>query len=203
MDDHILGMSKPSHRDKFLSEGLNVMHRHGFAGASVRDIVKAAGVPQGSFTNHFASKEAFGLEVIGLYLARAREMMGATLLNEELAPLARLEAYLDSAIGRCDADGMKSGCLFGNFAAEVAGQSETLRAPLAAAFIEVEQAISVCLRAGISQGVLPAGLNVPEVAGFILSGLQGAILLAKATGSIAPVARFKRILFETVLSARH
>jgi integrase len=30
----------------------------------VRDVVQAAGVPQGSFTNHFTSKEAFGLEIL-------------------------------------------------------------------------------------------------------------------------------------------
>jgi TetR/AcrR family transcriptional repressor of nem operon len=35
------------------------MFRGGYNGTSVRDIVAAAGVPQGSFTNHFRTKEAF------------------------------------------------------------------------------------------------------------------------------------------------
>jgi AcrR family transcriptional regulator len=60
-------MARPSHREKLLHVGMQVVHARGFAGASVRDIVQAAGVPQGSFTNHFASKEAFGLEVIDLF----------------------------------------------------------------------------------------------------------------------------------------
>jgi TetR/AcrR family transcriptional repressor of nem operon len=51
-------MPKPSHRNKRLTEGLKVLLARGYFGASVRDIVKAAGVPQGSFTNHFSSKEA-------------------------------------------------------------------------------------------------------------------------------------------------
>jgi hypothetical protein len=33
---------------------------------------KAMAIPQGSFTNHFASKEAFGLQIIDLYLANGR-----------------------------------------------------------------------------------------------------------------------------------
>jgi TetR/AcrR family transcriptional regulator, transcriptional repressor for nem operon len=33
----------------------------------VRDICAAAGVPQGSFTNHFRSKEAFAEEVLNRY----------------------------------------------------------------------------------------------------------------------------------------
>src|SRR5450631_533208 len=58
MDNHIGIMPKPSNREKILTEGLRVVHARGFGGASVRDIVEAAGVPQGSFSNHFASKEA-------------------------------------------------------------------------------------------------------------------------------------------------
>jgi TetR/AcrR family transcriptional repressor of nem operon len=52
-------VGKPSNREKILTEGLRVVHERGFAGASVRDIVEAAKVPQGSFTNQkkpFVSK---------------------------------------------------------------------------------------------------------------------------------------------------
>ena len=91
-------MSKPSNREKILTEGLRVVHERGFAGASVRDIVQAAGVPQGSFTNHFASKEAFGLEVIELYLASARRVIGETLRNDALPPGGREICSLDSKL---------------------------------------------------------------------------------------------------------
>jgi TetR/AcrR family transcriptional regulator, transcriptional repressor for nem operon len=40
------------------------MFRSGYQGASVRDICAAACAPQGSFTNHFRSKEAFAREVL-------------------------------------------------------------------------------------------------------------------------------------------
>eukprot|EP01035_Chromulina_nebulosa_P054276 gene54276-74329_t len=63
MDGHLGPMTKMSNRDRILTEGLKVVHAHGYAGASVRDIVQAAGVPQGSFTNHFTSKEAFGVDI--------------------------------------------------------------------------------------------------------------------------------------------
>jgi TetR/AcrR family transcriptional repressor of nem operon len=54
-------MPKPSHREKLLEAGFEVVLERGYCGASVRDIVQAAGAPQGSFTNHFTSKEAFCL----------------------------------------------------------------------------------------------------------------------------------------------
>ena len=65
-------MNRISNRDKLLESGRKVVLERGYVGASVRDIVQAAGVPQGSFTNHFASKEAFGLQIIDLYLANGR-----------------------------------------------------------------------------------------------------------------------------------
>jgi TetR/AcrR family transcriptional repressor of nem operon len=87
-------MSRISNRDRILSEGLRVVHQQGFGGASVRDIIGAAGVPQGSFTNHFASKEAFGLEVLNLYYDSAKKRMAVTLLDESVPPLARMRKWL-------------------------------------------------------------------------------------------------------------
>src|SRR5258708_14046070 len=92
MDGDSRVMGKPSKREKILTEGLRVVHEHGFGGASVRDIVQAAGVPQGSFTNHFASKEAFGLEIIDRYFANISELARETLRNDSLPPLLRLGA---------------------------------------------------------------------------------------------------------------
>jgi TetR/AcrR family transcriptional regulator, transcriptional repressor for nem operon len=192
-------MPKPSNREKILTEGLRVVHQHGFAGASVRDIVQAAGVPQGSFTNHFASKEAFGLEILDLYLAHGREVMCETLRNDSLPPLARLSAYIDAGKNRLNRDGMRNGCLFGNFTAEASDHSEVIRHRLVEIFAEVQDSIAYCLRAAVRAGELPPDFDCDEVAGFVVSSLQGANLLAKAQRSPVPVERFKRILFSTIL----
>src|SRR3981189_2885020 len=105
-------MPKPSNREKILTKGLRVVHERGFAGSSVRDIVQAAGVPQGSFTNHFASKEAFGLEVLELYHLAAREVISATLSNPALPPLRRLRAWCEAQLERLRSDDMRRGCLY-------------------------------------------------------------------------------------------
>jgi TetR/AcrR family transcriptional repressor of nem operon len=193
-------MAKPSHREKILAEGLRVVHERGFMGASVRDIVQAAGVPQGSFTNHFASKEAFGLEVIDRYLANGREMMRDTLLNDALPPLQRLAAYIDTGKNRLNRENMRNGCLFGNFAAEASDHSEAIRQRLVEVFNEVQRAIAYCLRAAIAAGELPQTFDCDETAAFIVASLQGANLLAKAQRSPQPVERLKQILFTRILT---
>jgi TetR/AcrR family transcriptional repressor of nem operon len=192
-------MPKPSHREKLLHVGMQVVHEHGFAGASVRDIVQAAGVPQGSFTNHFASKEAFGLEVIDLYVANIREGMRQTLRNDDLAPLQRLRAYIDAGKNRLGKNGMRNGCLLGNFAAEATEASESTRLRLVDAFGEVQAAVAHCLRAAVKAGEIAPDIDCDEVAGFIVSSLQGANLLAKAQRDPLPLERFKEVLFSLVL----
>ena len=199
MDRHIMSMPKPSNREKILTEGLRVVHARGYAGASVRDIVQAAGVPQGSFTNHFTSKEAFGLEILELYYARNSETSRETLRNDSLPPLQRLGAYLDAIKARVSRDDMRNGCLYGNFTAEASEHSEVIRQRLVAIFAEVQESLAYCLRAAIAAGELPPNFNCEEVAGFIISSAQGAILLAKAQRSAEPLDRFKRVLFAMIL----
>ncbi len=199
MDDHIETMAKPSNREKILTEGLRVVHARGFGGASVRDIVEAAGVPQGSFTNHFASKEAFGLEIIELYYARSREVIRETLRNDLLPPLQRLGAYIDAAKARLSKDNMRNGCLFGNFTAEASDHSEMIRRRLIEIFADVQESVAYCLRAAVQAGELPPDFDCNEVAGFVVSSMQGANLMSKAQRSTVPVERFKKILFEMVL----
>jgi TetR/AcrR family transcriptional repressor of nem operon len=192
-------MAKPSHREKILTEGLQVVHAHGFANASVRDIVQAAGVPQGSFTNHFVSKEAFGLEVIDLYFSRSQAVIGDTLRNDALPPLQRLAEYIDRSRNRLNQQSMRNGCLLGNFTAEATDHSEAIRAKLLKIFAEVGDAIAYCLKAAVKAGELRQDFECEQVAAFIVSSLQGANLLAKAERSPEPVDRFKKILFSTIL----
>src|ERR1700716_540248 len=91
-------VSRISNKDRILANGLQVVLERGYVGASVRDIVEAAGVPQGCFTNHFASKEAFLLEILDLYFANSRVVIGETLRKDALPPLKRLRAYVDASI---------------------------------------------------------------------------------------------------------
>jgi TetR/AcrR family transcriptional repressor of nem operon len=200
MDDHIPRVARASNREKLLTEGLRVVHEHGFGASSVRDIVQAAGVPQGSFTNHFASKEAFGLEIVENYYAMTNAGVIATLRNDALPPLARLRQWIERQLAYLEEAEMRKGCLYGNMAAEASEQSEAIRARIVRAFAENQESVAYCLRAAVDAGELSATTEIVEVAGFIVSSLQGAILVAKAQRSPVPIERLLRVLFSTVLT---
>jgi len=199
MDDHVITMPKLSNREKLLSEGLRVVHERGY-GASVRDIVQAAGVPQGSFTNHFVSKEAFGLEVVDLYYAAFNAEVAATLRNDALPPLKRLRLWFQDALDSLKQDDMRRGCLYGNMSAEASEHSELIRTRIAGIFRENQDSVAYCLRAAVEAGELRSSMHVPDAAGFIISGFEGAILIAKAQRSPEPIERFVRVLFSSVLT---
>ena len=85
-------MPKPSLRDTILDAGLKAMFRTGYHGTSVRDVTAAAGAPQGSFTNHFRSKEAFASEVLDRYFASVRGLVAEALEDTSPDPAIAAEA---------------------------------------------------------------------------------------------------------------
>ena len=192
-------MSRPSNKEKLVSDGLRLVHQRGFGAASVRDIVQAAGVPQGSFTNHFVTKEAFGLEILERYHEMTSAGVNATLRNDSLPPLRRLRAWIERQLEYLRKDDMRRGCLYGNLSAEASEESEAIRARVASIFTENQASVAYCLDAAIDAGELAPNTDVQEFAGFIVSSLQGAILVAKAQRNPVPVERFERVLFQHLL----
>jgi TetR/AcrR family transcriptional repressor of nem operon len=81
-------MPRASLKSDILQAGLRVMFRKGFHGAGVREVVAEAGVPQGSFTNHFRSKEAFAGEVLDLYFEQTLRLVAEALDDPSLTPRA-------------------------------------------------------------------------------------------------------------------
>ena len=192
-------MPKPSHREKLLAAGLQVVLEQGYCGASVRDIVQAAGVPQGSFTNHFRSKEAFCLEVLERYFTLVRENMEKTLRNDAIAPLQRLRAWVDLQIRFLEQAGMRNGCLIGNYGVEASDHSEPIRRRLVEIFAEIHESVVYCLKAAVTAGDVSSATDCDELAHFLYASLQGAVLESKVERSLAPLKRFKKVLFSTLL----
>src|SRR5580692_686039 len=79
-------MARPSLREKLASSAVDTLHTLGFKGCSIQDITEAAGVPKGSFFNHFENKEDLAIDALRRYLEGTRSEM---LFDESVAPLKR------------------------------------------------------------------------------------------------------------------
>lgn len=191
-------MAKASLRERILDAGLRVMFRKGYIGAGVRDIVAEAAAPQGSFTNHFRSKEAFAAEVLERYFAHTKALVAQALDDRGLPPRARLLRYLDIITERLAADGFDRGCLIGDFSLEAAPHSEMLRDRLAAIFREWRAPFAACIAEAQKAGEIADAFPPDELADFLIASWEGAILRMKVDRDPAPLARFKTIAFATV-----
>src|SRR5262245_46797607 len=192
-------MAKHSLRETILDAGLKVMFRSGYNGTSVRDVVAAAGAPQGSFTNHFRSKEAFAGEVLDRYFAYVKGLVRDALGDATVSPRARLARYFDIITGKLEGDQWSRGCLIGDFSLEAACHSEALRTHLAEIFQEWRAPFAACITEAQDAGEIAARFAPADLADFLLASWQGAILRMKVERSPAALERFKAIAFQTVL----
>ena len=138
-------MARASLRDQILDAGLKVMFQKGYVGSGVRDIVAEASAPQGSFTNHFRSKELFAREVLDRYFEHVKALVAQALDDTSRSPRDRLLRYLDTITERLAADGFTRGCLIGDFSLEAAPVSAMLRERLHAIFAEWRRPIAACI----------------------------------------------------------
>src|SRR5438105_1765265 len=174
------------------------MFRSGYRAASVRDICAAAGAPQGSFTNHFRSKEAFAAEVLDRYFEYLKDLMTEALNAKGLTPRQRLKRYLDVITGKLERDRWSVGCLIGDFSLETSSHSKLLRERLDAIFREWRKPFAACIADAQAAGEVDSQFDAIELAEFLLASWEGAILRMKVDQGPAALERFKTIVFETV-----
>lgn len=177
-------MPRPSARGKIVEAALDLFHARGFTATGVQDIVDAAGVPKGSFYNHFASKEALGLEVIERYRAVTQTQ---ALADASLPPLERVRGHFAELAAIADTTCFARGCLFGNFASELAAHSPEIRARLEEVFTGWTAHLAALLEEAEQRGDLPRGIPAPIRAQALIHGWEGALIHAKVTGSRGPL----------------
>ena len=110
-------MARPSLREKLASSAVDTLHTLGFKGCSIQDITEAAGVPKGSFFNHFENKEDLAIDALRRYLEGSRPDM---LFDESVPPLQRLKNHFTFLSERLIERSFERGCMLGLFAAEMA-----------------------------------------------------------------------------------
>ncbi|MGW1729093.1 TetR family transcriptional regulator C-terminal domain-containing protein [Streptomyces sp. NPDC002306] len=189
-------MGRASKREEIAQAAFEQFFARGFSATGINDITKAAGVPKGSFYNHFSSKEESALEALNRYAATLRfEMLTAT----DTPPLDRLRAHFEFLSRDTVDNGFVRGCLAGNLGAEVADHSEQIRTAVKDGFDRWAAQIGQLLAEAQEAGDLDGGLDVHATALFVLSAWEGTLIAARADKSAAPVDAFFRTVFDVVL----
>ncbi|SOE45615.1 transcriptional regulator, TetR family [Burkholderia sp. D7] len=192
-------MGRPSFRNKLIESGVHTVHERGFATVGLREITAIAGVAQGSFTNHFASKDEFGVAVLDHYFDGIRAVIANALSDPSREPVDRLLAYFETITGLFEATDWRYGCLAGNMALEASEHSETIRARLREIFAEWTASFAQVIREAQRAGDIRCNLDPDEAGAALLEAWHGAMLRMKVERRPAPLDRFKYLVFPAVL----
>ena len=191
-------MPKPNVREEILTAGLATLHSRGFNATSVQDITEAAGVPKGSFYNHFASKEELGAAVVELYSDRSG-LRRRALKDRTVPPLKRLRNYFEDLASLPHYPGAP-GCLLGNFGAELSNQSAAIRGKVSAAFADWVDAVAEVIDEAQRAGDMSRDLAPKALAAFVVDAWEGAVMRGKVEQNRAPVDLFLALIFSKVLT---
>ncbi|MEV4783791.1 TetR/AcrR family transcriptional regulator [Burkholderia sp. LMU1-1-1.1] len=192
-------MPKPNVKEQIVAASLTLLHSKGFNATSVQDITEAAGVPKGSFYNHFTSKEELGVEVLQRYTEQAGQI-GALLGESSLPSLERLRDYFGKMVESNAASEFNAGCLLGNFSTELSNQSPAIRLQARQSFASMGAMLEAVIAQGQRDGSIANAQSARELANFTADAWQGAVLRAKAEKDRAPLDRFVDMLLNRILA---
>lgn len=191
-------MARQSMREEIVVAALDQFHARGYHGTGVKDITDAAGVPKGSFYNHFDSKETLATVALQRY---GEERRLAGLADTSVEPLARLRAHFEFLREETEQrHGYARGCLFGNFGAEIADHSDAIRDGVRQSFQRWAEAIAATLAQARDAGAVQADLDPGKTARFLLNAWQGTLISARADRGPDAFDAFFDLTFGTLLA---
>jgi TetR/AcrR family transcriptional repressor of nem operon len=185
-----MAATRPRTEAKTAARILDVAERlvqvRGFNGFSYADIAAELHVTRASLHYHFASKAELGEALIARYAARFATALAR--IDSEIADTgAKLDAYVDVY---ADVLQRKRMCLCGILAAEYPTLPSPMRGAVTRFFDDNEAWLTTVLERGRADGSLSFDESPGDAANMIVSGLEGAMLVARPYGDVG---RFRSV----------
>jgi AcrR family transcriptional regulator len=166
-------------REKLLSSAYSEIHRQGYQGASINNILKSTGLTKGALYHHFATKHALGLAVIDEIIAVNLNDLFIERIRDSATPVETLLDVIAQLGTSLDEEAIRLGCSLNNLIQEMSPLDEQFRHHLNVILEHWQSAIDTALRKGQQQGRIKPEIDCSADALFILSALEGCIGMAK------------------------
>ena len=167
-------------RSRILDTSERLVQVRGFNGFSYADVAAELSVTKASLHYHFPSKAELGEALIARYAERFAQALAAIDASLTLAP-AKLDAYANLYAEVLRQERM---CLCGMLAAEYQTLPSPIRDAVVAFLNDNEAWLALVLEHGRKDGSLRFSNTAADTARSIVSGLEGAMLVARPFGAI-------------------
>jgi len=168
-------------RKHIVAKSAELFNRKGYAGSSLSDITESTGIKKGGIYRHFASKDEIALEAYqyagGVVNRKIQEA-----LERESAAMGKLLVYLRVYENVVEDPPFPGGCPLLNLATESDDSHPVLRERARQGMDNVLDAMRGIIGEGIRNGEFREDLDVDALATFVLSIMEGGIMLSKLEG---------------------
>lgn len=165
-------------RERIIEQAAGLFNRHGYAGASVSDIMAATGLRKGGIYRHFGSKQQLALEALDHALAIMRERFRSAIREHPSAP-ERLRAIIGVFQRVATAPPVPGGCPVMNTAIDADDGNPLLRARARAAMDALRAMVRRTVERGIARGELRADTDPDVLATVLISTIEGGVLMSR------------------------
>jgi TetR/AcrR family transcriptional regulator, transcriptional repressor for nem operon len=183
---------------RLAAAGYTLFKQQGYNATGIQQITDQAGVPKGSFYNHFESKEAFAAQIIRNYAVLVDQAWDTAMQDAPPQPLAAIR-HLFSHFAQHHEDTGCQGCLVGNFAAEVAESSLPCRAVLGSVMHAWRDRLAALLEQAQQAGEARADIAPQALATFFWDAWEGAVLRMKIEHRTDPLKEVLSLMLDKLL----
>jgi TetR/AcrR family transcriptional repressor of nem operon len=171
-------------RDRLVRTARMLFWEHGYAGTGIAQILKAADAGSGSLYYFFPTKEDLLSAVLEHYKELLWPEVVQPVFDRVSDPIERIFGILEGYRRLLESTDYLRGCPIGNLALELAGTHPAARRLIAENFTGWLEAVEMCL--ADASGRLPESVDRKQLALFVLTTMEGAVMLARAYRNIAP-----------------
>jgi TetR/AcrR family transcriptional repressor of nem operon len=165
----------PDTRTRLILSAMELFWEKGYASTSMADVLRKADVHGGSLYHFFPGKQDLLLAVLDFYKTGIREMLLAPSWEGVADPLERVFALLAHYRTHILATDCFYGCPIGSLALEIHEPDPPVRERLADNFENWTVAVQQCL----DEARLPASVDTRRLAEFVLTTMEGAVMLTR------------------------
>ena len=183
---------------QLLEAGLKMLLERGYNDLGVQDLLTATGTPKGSFYHHFASKEDFALQVVGLYMDGVHKGLTACLSDSSASPLKRVRSFFEATRDSYRQDGYL-GCMLGGLGQELAGVSDAFRTKIDECLMTIGTQVAACLVEAKARGELPQTSDPHKLAMLLVNCWEGAALRSRLRRSAEPLDDMLDFYFQSAI----
>lgn len=174
-----MSTDRPDVRQHILDTAQSIILGKGFSAVGLNELLAEAGVPKGSFYHYFKSKELFGEALLDNYFADYHARLLARLQAKNGSAAQRLMSYWTAWLETQTSEGPAGKCLIVKLSGEVSDLSEAMREALQRGTDRIIAALADCIRDGVADASLAAGIDAQTTALTLYNLWLGATLLTK------------------------